>query len=155
MSQDPGDSLTVKTHTLIAYGLFGVLYQSDLSCEQVATEDDLLTSALESGRVTHNVKHSPFFLKTFVEKGSPPDSTEFGIQDAVKTMYLLEKCSTSDIEMTDDELTEMASLMMRLTENADWNNNSTTELLFQTRTIQQNAESIGRKVSDASGGKWM
>ena len=103
MSQDPRDTSTVKTHTLIAYGFFGVLYQSDLSCEQVATEDDLLTSALESGRVTHNVKHSPFFLKTFVEKGSPPDSTELGMQDAVKTMYLLEKCSTSNMEMTEEK----------------------------------------------------
>ncbi len=68
------------------------------------------------------------------------------MQDAVKTMYLLEKCSTSDMEMTEDELTEMASLMMKLTKNSDWNNDFTTEFLFQTRTIQQNAESIGRKV---------
>jgi serine/threonine protein kinase len=119
-----------------------------------APPDELaeILAAAELPKDQKTDKNAVGFLKSFLSNASTPERSDLSIEDAVRTLQLMELC-VSEAEMAKEEFDILASMMLRLLEDPNWNKNTTAELLGQTRQIQGNSEKIRRPVlSDARYG---
>jgi hypothetical protein len=73
-----------------------------------------LLAAADSQDASHSKCNAAGFLKQFLAQASPPECKELSIEDGVKIMYLLEQCSTSEVELDQEELDGMAEGMLNI-----------------------------------------
>jgi len=121
---------------------------SDLLATILAASAVAAPESLQDQEVASHAKCDEVgFLKLFLAKASAPEYKEVDIEEGVKILYLLEQCKSSDVELNQDEMDEMANGILNVMEDPNWNRNSAAELISQTRTIQEKAVKIKRPAS--------
>ena len=103
---------------------------------------------------SHSKCDTAGFLKIFLAQASTPECKELSIEDGVKIMYLLEQCSTSEVELDQEELDGMTEGMLNIMKDPKFPTGTTMLLqslfarpeLFRRRL--PNSESQSRLMPD-------
>ena len=123
---------------------------------------DPLLAVLDAGTASAHDKEpsqalgSKGFLKEFLNTAQTPEGKELGLEEAAKTLLLMEEYITNmgDWEPGDEQKHDaMATGMLKLMEDTNWNNNTVAALLCLTRETQASAaKTSGPILSDTRYG---
>jgi serine/threonine protein kinase len=112
----------------------------------------LAAAALPQDKDKSFTHDAPGFLRLFLASASTPDNNAFNMEDAVKTLGLARICTTGESDLEQEEFKAMASGMLKLMEDPNWNIDP-TQLICQIRQIQEKAAKIRNPVlADAKYG---